>query len=162
MTQNDTNKPVCPHCHATHTPAAACVRAAAPTTLLAQAELLFESYLAARLVRARRNLTKAKVEFLRDPRNPERHDALVRAESEAQRLHTQLLDQARRAARLREHASAASAQPTEEFRTLQAAKADGQHRSTVVPLERNEPNAGAEPFLTEDDVAALRRTKTTD
>lgn len=138
MTQNDTNNRICPHCRCSHAPHLAC--AAAGGGLLAQAELLFESYLAARLVRARRNLTAAKVALLRDPRSRERRDALLRAESETQRLHTQLLDQARRAAALRERtentspAAAAdpapqphapvSSQATADFRTLQAAKAE--------------------------------------
>lgn len=172
MTQNNNLKsdnPVCPHCHASHDPASACLTeisiSAAPSgALVAQAETLFESYLAARLVRARRNLTATKVALLRDPRNRDKRDALMRAESEAQRLETQLLEQVRRTAQARERASEtarapqplvpgrSSTSPTEDFRTLQAAKAN-------ISVRKPEGDAVAEPFLSEDEIIASRSSK---
>src|SRR5207249_7842171 len=96
MTNHDftTDPALCPHCHAHHAPEAACLRPAARTAgpLMAQAESLFESYLAARLVRSRRNVTSAKVTLLRDPRSREKREALLHAEAEAERLQGQLLE----------------------------------------------------------------------
>lgn len=143
----NTNAIPCPRCQGNHAADAACpgvqhtgIKTGTPSSgpLMAQAESLFESYLAARLVRARRNLTEAKVALLRDPRNRDKRAALFRVAAEAQRLETQLLEQARRAAHARESApgnqfprpaaspeptSAHSSQATEDFRKLQAAKA---------------------------------------
>ncbi|HLF23512.1 MAG TPA: hypothetical protein VI565_06265, partial [Burkholderiales bacterium] len=95
------------------------------STLVSQAESLFESYLAARLVRARRALTVAKVTMLRDPRNRSKLEALRAAETETQKLQAQLLEQSRRVAAARERQEQqASHEATEDFRTKQAAKAD--------------------------------------
>lgn len=98
--------------------------------LVAQAESLFETYLAARLVRARRNVTNAKVTLLRDPRSRPKLDLLRRAEDEAEKLQAQLLEQARRLAYVRNGnvaPDAAPAEPSEQatpgFRTIQAARA---------------------------------------
>lgn len=144
---NNTNAIRCPRCHGSHDTDAACpgvqstgTKTGTPSSgpLMARAEALFQSYLAARLVRARRNLTDAKVALLRDPSNGEKRAALFRVAAETQRLETQLLDQVRRAASARESApsnqlsgtasspeqtSAYSSQATEDFRKLQAAKA---------------------------------------
>jgi hypothetical protein len=210
MTTNDSfniEPPVCPHCHASHASASPCVSVATQTTsgpLVAQAESLFESYLAARLVRSRRNLTVAKVALLRDPRSSEKRDALLRTEAETQTLQTQLLEQARRTAPARERAkiaahleslsaesaSATSARATDDFRTLQAAKADNTVRSNASdgrsrPDDRECPRCGdrmsadhtvcrcghrftagnksrAEPFLSDEEAAALRPPKFTE
>lgn len=59
--------------------------------LVAKAEALFGSYLAARIVRARRALKAAKIEMLRDPRNREKANAAQIAEEETQRLQAQLV-----------------------------------------------------------------------
>jgi hypothetical protein len=210
MTTNETistELPVCPQCHASHASASPCVGVAREITsgpLMAQAESLFESYLAARLLRSRRNLTVAKVTLLRDPRSRAKRDALLRVEAETQTLQTQLLEQTRRAARAREHAKVAahveslsaelvstpSARATEDFRALQAAKADNTMRSTVPhgysrPDDRECPRCGnrtsadhtvcrcghrfvagnesrAEPFLSDEEAAALRPSKFTE
>lgn len=139
--------PLCPRCRTNHEPAAAC----SPGTLVAQAESLFESYLAARLLRARRNLSAAKVAFLRDPRNAAKREALLKAAAETQKLDAQLLDQARRAAAAREDAreqrativsapsSAAGAASTEEFRVLQAAKAGMSLRASAMTEQNRRP-----------------------
>lgn len=195
--------PLCPRCRTNHEPAAPC----SPGTLAAQAESLFESYLAARVLRARRNLSAAKVALLRDPRNAAKREALLKAAAETQRLDAQLLDQARRAAAAREAARnqrsaavsapsspvvAISAQATEDFRVLQAAKA-GMSLSSAAETEQNlhtpadracprcglraagEPvacrcgytffprqDAGAEPFLSAEELMALRAFKLRD
>lgn len=174
MTNNNTIRSLCPRCNTRHESASACPGITTETQtqtgttgpLLAQAESLFESYLAARLVRARRNLTEAKIALLRDPRSKDKRDALLRAESEAQRLELQLLEQARRAAKARDRASEStnvspitasnvSTQPTEDFRTLQAAKAD----ITVAANGNSSTKSSAEAFLSEDELAALRAAK---
>lgn len=157
--------------------------------LVSQAESLFESYLAARLVRARRALTDAKVTMLRDPRNRTKLQALRTAEVETEKLQAQLLDQSRRVAAAREQQERqASHEATEDFRTKQAAKADAvveprdaDERKRLSRAEDREcPNCGerhrsdtsvcvcgynflapdqnliAEPFLTAEEVAALR------
>lgn len=164
----------------------------APGPLLTRAESLFESYLAARLVRARRTLTTAKVALLRDPRNRAKLEALRTAERETHRLHEQLLEQRRKVARAQTGTSAAAAsgdtEPTEDFRLLQAAKAEAVYQSATaserqgrsLPDDRECPKCGerlpgevmtcacghrftpgeddvvAEPFLTDDEIAALR------
>jgi hypothetical protein len=166
------------------------------STLVTQAESLFESYLAARLVRARRTLTTAKVALLRDPRNQAKRDALRAAELETHRLHSQLLDQKRKSAETRErtarsagpNTAVASREATDDFRLAQAVKAETAYRSGETPDgsprsrpdDRDCPGCGerlpgdalvcacgyrfastekgpiAEPFLTEEEVAALR------
>jgi len=207
MTTNenpDIKPAVCPDCHASHASTSPCVSVPRQSTsgpLAAQAESLFESYIAARLVRSRRNLTVAKITLLRDPRSREKRDALLRAEAETQTLQTQLLEQARRAAQAREHArvaahveslsaelaSAPSARATEDFRALQAAKADNTVRANVPDGrsradDRECPRCGermsadhtacrcghrftagsesrAEPFLSDEEATALRPSK---
>lgn len=167
--------------------------------LVAQAESLFETYLAARLVRARRNLTFAKVALLRDPRNRAKLEDLRRAETEAERLQAQLVEQARKAAQARNGHDRAngesrepgpetpiSAEATEDFRTVQAVRAEEIYASSDVSLgrrsrqdDRDCPSCGrrvpgneaacscghrfiaeadiaAEPFLTDEELAALR------
>lgn len=159
------------------------------STLVSQAESLFESYLAARLVRARRTLTDAKVAMLREPRNRSKIEALRVAEAETEKLQAQLVDQSRRVAAAREEQERrASIEATENFRARQAARADAvveprddAERKRVSRAEDREcPNCGerhesdttvcvcgynflapdhdliAEPFLTAEEVAALR------
>ena len=75
--------------------------------LVAKAEALFMSYLAARIVRARRAAKAAKVELLRDPRNRGKADAVQTAEQEAQRLQAQLVVHTRQA----KHAASGDAEP---------------------------------------------------
>ncbi len=206
-----TDARACPHCHAVPDPATgACgcatvssehAPAGTPSaTLVARAESLFETYLAARLVRARRQLTAAKVALLRDPRNRAKLDDLRRVEQEAERLQAQLVEQARRAAQAREQQRAAdtraaepatgvSAQPTEDFRVVQAVMAEEVYNSgapsqfgpRAQPDDRDCPRCGrrlagdsaactcgyqfvpaalnaiSEPFLTEEELAALRK-----
>lgn len=197
---NNTNSSAaaCPRCRTHHEPSDAC----SPGTLVTQAESLFESYLAARLLRARRNLSAAKVTLLRDPCNDAKREALLKAEAEARKLDVQLLEQARRVSAAREDARnqrvaaaspahASSAQATEDFRVLQAAKA-GMSLSTnarssrqAQPDKRDCPRCGshvshetkacrcgytffprkdivAEPFLSEEELAVLRAAKFTE
>ncbi|HEX7043760.1 MAG TPA: hypothetical protein VF203_04005 [Burkholderiales bacterium] len=128
--------------------------------LLAQAEALFETYLAARLVRARRQVTAAKVALLREPRSRTRLEELRRAEQEVERLQAQLVEQVRRTAQARageprdaantapaEPPAGAQAEPTESFRALQAAKAEEIAASRLAEGthadERECPNCGA-------------------
>jgi hypothetical protein len=169
-------------------------------TLVTQAESLFENYLAARLVRARRALTTAKVAMLRDPRNRTKVEALRTAEVETEKLQAQLLEQTRKVAAARErtsdsapaheqHISVESAEATEDFRLVQSAKADAVYQPETASNEseglsrqgeRDCPKCGerlrgeiaicacgydfvaagqtliAEPFLTAEEVAALR------
>ena len=169
--------------------------------LVAQAESLFETYLAARLVRARRNLSVAKVALLRDPRSRAKLEDFRRAESEAERLQAQLVEQARKSVQAREgsartdgHGSAlgahrdnVSAEATVDFRAVQAIRAEEAYPSDIGhggrrsrPDDRDCPSCGnrvsgdlsactcgheftassagvpAEPFLTDDELAALR------
>lgn len=77
--------------------------------LVAQAESVFESYLAARVVRARRDLTAAKISLLRDPKNRTKLDAVRRAEIEIEQLQSQLVEQTRKATQARARASQATA-----------------------------------------------------
>lgn len=170
-------------------------------TLVTQAETLFENYIAARLVRARRTLTAAKVAMLRDPRNRGKLEALRVAEVETEKLQTQLLEQTRRVAAARgrvpgsapapreEQTPVESSEATPDFRVVQAAKADAAYQPEPTHDEREGlsrqddrdcPKCGArlrgdipvcacgydflapgqpmvaEPFLTAEEVAALR------
>lgn len=207
------DKNACPHCHTAPDPATGLCRCPASPgasaaaldlpsgRLVAQAELLFETYIAARLVRARRQLKTAKSALLRDARNRACLDELRRAEQETERLQVQLLEQARKAAHAREQHSGgatatppappapavARALPTECFRTTQAAKADEAYGAAELGRrsrrdDRNCPRCGdhtpgesgvcacghefvasgtgavAEPFLSEEEIAALRKT----
>lgn len=199
---------VCPRCHATPDPATGLCGCPAPATqvepaadyssgaLVAQAESLFETYLAARLVRARRQLTQAKVALLRDPRNRARLEELRRTEQETRRLQAQLVEQARKVAEAKEQVRAGAAtptpetiaaQPTEDFRALQAARAEQAVSAAATQLERRSrpddrdcpecarrlpgettrcpcgyrfaaDDVVAEPFLSEEELAALRHT----
>lgn len=69
----------------------ACAATGQSEELVAKAEALFGSYLAARIVRARRALKAAKIEMLRDPRNREKANTAQIAEEETQRLQAQLV-----------------------------------------------------------------------
>ncbi|HEY8554775.1 MAG TPA: hypothetical protein VIL43_09585 [Burkholderiales bacterium] len=198
----------CPQCGTVPDPQTGrclCPQTAEPTstpgsgTLLAQAEALFETYLAARLVRARRQVTAAKVALLREPRNRTRLEELRRAEQEVERLQAQLVEQVRRTAQARaaerqdtataaptEPPAGVQAEPTESFRALQAARAEEIAASRFAEGaradERTCPSCGArapgdaricgcgytfasdnevvaEPFLTEEELAALRRPR---
>lgn len=205
----------CPRCRAVLDPATGlcgCPAAAreaatsldyspAPGALVAQAELLFETYLAARLVRARRQVKAAKVALLRDPRARIKLDELRRAEQETERLQAQLLEQARKAAQTREQNRArplavppapepeesVHTRPTERFREAQAAKAEDAYDAAGLgrrsrPDDRDCPRCGGhvsgdstacacgyqfiasdasvvvEPFLTDEEITALRKT----
>ncbi|BAU48822.1 hypothetical protein SVA_2272 [Sulfurifustis variabilis] len=79
--------------------------------LLAKAESLFESYLAARVVHARRRAREAKVAFLREPRNREKGEALRHADREAALLEMQLVEQTRKAQQARDAARNLSPTP---------------------------------------------------
>ncbi len=160
------------------------------SSLVTQAESLFENYLAARLVRARRTLTDAKVAMLRDPRDRSKMEALRAAEAETEKLQAQLVAQSRRVAAAREeHEQRVSLAATENFRAKQAALADAvvesrgaeENKRLARADDRECPNCGehhnsdtsvcvcgynfvapdqnliAEPFLTAEEVAALRR-----
>jgi len=86
----------CPACAGPLDTEGTCRACAAPEPvssekLIAQAEALFSSYLAARIVRARRAVKAAKLELLEDPRDREKAAAVRAAEDEAQRLQGQLV-----------------------------------------------------------------------
>lgn len=124
------------------------------------AESLYETYLAARLTRARRRLRRAKAALLRDPRNLEKLATLRRAEDEMEKLQAQRFEQAREAAApAREPSSPRPAEETipdlstgatMDFRTAQAARAD----QTCAPQAGS--STVAEPFFTEEQPAAPR------
>ena len=63
--------------------------------LVAKAEALFASYLAARIVHARRVAKTARIELLRNPRDRDKAQALRQAEQEVERLQAQLVVQTR-------------------------------------------------------------------
>lgn len=158
--------------------------------LLAKAESLFESYLAARVVHARRRAREAKVAFLRDPRNRKKGDALRHAEREVALLEVQLVEQTRKAQHAR-HAAQNVARPFAGTRSSAAEPASDAARAPsaqstairTVPAEREcprcaarvpgaiaecrcgysfaMPKAGAEPMLPGDEESlALRRGRT--
>lgn len=210
-TEGKAGKSPCPRCHTVPNQETGLCRCPRPfdgripalglssSALLTQAESLFENYLAARLVRARRTLTTAKVTLLRDPRNRAKLDAMRTAELETQKLHAQLLEQTRRTTKAREQAATrtgheagrTSAEATDDFRMVQAAKAEAALQSSessdrpqwLRPDDRECPKCGervpgdvtvctcghdfatvgnrsvAEPFLSEEEVAALRGLK---
>lgn len=135
------------------------------SALVAQAETLFETYLAARLVRARRHLTFAKVALLRDPRNRAKLEELRRAETEAEQLQAQLIEQARKTAQARDRRShggeasaptapdsTISAEATQDFRATQAVRAEEIYPSSDAsqfgrrsrPDDRDCPNCGSQ------------------
>lgn len=91
--------PSAPYCNCTNT--ASSERPSASATLVAQAESVFESYLAARVLRARRDLTAAKVALLRDPKSREKLEAIQRAQIEIEQLQAQLVEQTRKASQAR-------------------------------------------------------------
>lgn len=66
-------------------------RACTPPAPVSQAEALFVSYLAARIVHARHRLQTAQEDAGRDPRNRAKLDAISRAEDEVRRLQAQLI-----------------------------------------------------------------------
>lgn len=74
-------------------------RVSTSSHLVAKAEALFVSYLAARVVHARQRLKLAQRELANDPRNRARIEAVRRADDEITRLQTQLLTQTREAQR---------------------------------------------------------------
>lgn len=151
-----------------------------------QADSLFEIYLAARLLRAHRNLKSAKTALARDPRNRATLDQARHAEIETERLQAQL------AAARRPHGAAPagppSAQATDGFRAVQAARAGESYPADAavppgrrsLPDERRCPQCGnpvlgqssgcdcgyrfdravrrvtAEPFLSSEELAVLR------
>lgn len=101
------------------------------STLLTQAEELFETHLRARHQRALRALKLAKVDLLRDPGSAVRKAQLRELEKDAQQLELQLATQVARVAEVRAAAEQTpvelSSTPTtdteETFKALQAAKA---------------------------------------
>lgn len=131
---------------------------------VAQAESLFETYLEARLLRARRSLKRAKAALLREPRNRATLDQARYAEIEAERLRVQLAEQARRiaqgrdgtngnldpAARSDDPMALLSAHATEGFRAAQAARAEVSYLAVAptplgrrsLPEERRCPQCG--------------------
>jgi hypothetical protein len=112
------------------------------STLVAQAEAVFESYLAARVVNARRELTSAKVALLRDPRNRARLEAIRHAETDVEKLQAQLVEQKRNAARARariDHTSGPPATPINDASHLASTtRPDGDVVS--VPIVRGPQN----------------------
>jgi hypothetical protein len=101
---------ICPSCQSPIDLLLAQCRCPAPTRpsaeRVAQAETVFESYLAARVVRARRDVTAAKIALLRDPRNRTRLKALHHAQAEAEQLQAQLSEQTHKAVQARAPAGA--------------------------------------------------------
>lgn len=100
---NPMNASPCPHCHTIVDPdTGRCLCRPARQAgdgspeLLARAEALFESYLAARVVHARRRLNEAKAAFLRDPRNRAKAESFHAAEREVGLLEMQLVEQTRK------------------------------------------------------------------
>lgn len=180
----------CPLCQAVADPATGrCLCPPRPAAeggsshLLAKAEALFESYLAARVVHARRRAREARVAFLRDPRNRGKADALRDAEREAALLEFQLVEQTRKARQARAAVPEAvgtpapapvpSAEPPPpEPLAPEPPRARPEERAcprcgAAVPGAVAEcrcgysfarPEPGAEPmFLSEEELIALRR-----
>lgn len=154
--------------------------------LLAKAESLFGSYLAARVVHARRRAREAKVAFLRDPRNREKSDAMRHAEREVELLEVQLVEQTRKAQHLRDGAQNAARPPAAPLPSIEPASGFARVPSTQTTANRTDPGerecprcaarvpgavaecrcgysftipkTGAEPLLPSDEeVLALRR-----
>lgn len=104
--------------------------------LVAQAEALYESHLRARLQRATRTARFAKMDLLRDPRDPVKTNQLREAEKEMRLLETQLMIQSARVAEARANANNPPPTPAftpaavmtteapEIFRAAQAIKAE--------------------------------------
>lgn len=93
---------------------AVCGARASSSELVAKAEALFVSYLAARIVHARQQLNRARRELFGDPRSRARIDAVKRAEEELSRLQAQLVAQTResqRAQRAAEQTQLLSGEP---------------------------------------------------
>lgn len=94
---------LCPQCQKPLDSAGRCylcdAHAPHSSELVAQAEALFVSYLAARIVHARHRLKAAQRELLGDPRERARAEAVKRAEEEVQRLQNQLVAQTRESQR---------------------------------------------------------------
>lgn len=132
--------PVCPRCQRTTHPGQTCGQVAGDIT---PAESLFEAYITARLVRARRILTAAKVAFLRHPLDEEKRRVIERIEADIRRLKAQLLDPIPVAGSIAVPAMAEH--PTPAFRARQAAQADAMHSAT---------ETRAEPFLRDSGAAA--------
>ena len=94
--------PTCPTCSSlldTNGACAACDARASSSELVARAEALFVSYLAARIVHARQHLKQAQRGLFGDPRSRARVDAVKRAEQELARLQAQLVAQTRESQR---------------------------------------------------------------
>lgn len=133
----------CPQCHAPlalHTDVCVCgyrydatlrpTTAQPASSLLAQAEELYETHLRARLMRAQRGMKLAKVDLLRDPANPAKRAHVREAEKEVHQLETQLAVQAARVAdaraaaeRPQEETANAAAPAPETFRAAQSIQA---------------------------------------
>lgn len=94
---------LCSQCQKPLDSAGQCYMCDAPapraSQLVAQAEALFVSYLAARIVHARHRLKAMQRELLGDPRDRARGEAVKRAQEEVQRLQNQLVAQTRESQR---------------------------------------------------------------
>lgn len=91
---------LCPRCANPVDANGACASCPSPTgELVAKAEALYVSYLAARIVHARQRLKAAQRELLNEPRNRVRMDAVKRIEEEVLRLQNQLVAQTRESQR---------------------------------------------------------------
>ena len=94
--------PTCPTCSSlldANGACAVCGTRASSGDLVAKAEALFVSYLAARIVHARQHLKQVQRELIGDPRSRARSDAVKRAEQELVRLQAQLVAQTRESQR---------------------------------------------------------------
>jgi len=120
----------CPTCSSAldaHGACAVCGARASSSQLVAKAEALFVSYLAARIVHARQQLKRAQRELFGGPRSRARIDAVRHAEQELSRLQAQLVAQTResqRAQRAVEQARLLGGEPT----TAASAAAAGERK----------------------------------
>lgn len=184
-----TANPPCPVCRTAADPATGRCRCPGDPAqakggspdLLAKAEALFESYLAARVVHARRRARDAKVALLRDPRSRDKIEALREAEREAAVLEMQLIEQTRKTQYARSAAddavrasvtdaaprpvSAAAASPSDSLAAAKerecprcAARVPGAVADCRCGFSFARAQGGAEPILlSEAELLALRR-----
>lgn len=154
-----TTPAICPLCRAAadpatgrcHCPPDRPVADSGSPDLIAKAEALFESYLAARVVHARRRTRDAKVAYLRDPRNREKAEALRQAEREASLLEMQLVEQTRKTQQARNAvhdagrppAPPAGVPPAEPASVPALAPSTGPAASRAESLERTCPRCAA-------------------
>ncbi len=103
---------------------AICGARASSGDLVAKAEALFVSYLAARIVHARQEVNRVRRELFGDPRSRARIDAVERAEQELSRLQAQLVAQTRESQRAQRAAEQAHLLSAESAGTISAATAE--------------------------------------